>query len=80
MDNRLSQMFWNSHVKEVAHGMWEAAGRPEGDGKEFWYAAEEKIRLDNEEYDRNFRSLFQTDTTTEGHSLAMHYGESGLDW
>lgn len=30
-------------VRERAYLLWEAAGRPEGDGVEFWLRAEEEL-------------------------------------
>lgn len=30
-------------VRARAHELWEAAGRPEGDGVEFWYQAEREL-------------------------------------
>ena len=31
-------------IRDRAYELWEAAGRPEGDGVEFWYQAEHEIR------------------------------------
>lgn len=32
------------YLKEAAYYLWLDAGRPEGDGKEFWYKAEKIIK------------------------------------
>jgi DUF2934 family protein len=31
-------------IRERAHQLWEAAGKPEGRGEDFWYEAERQIR------------------------------------
>ena len=33
----------NDAIRTLAHLKWESAGCPEGDGAEFWYAAEREI-------------------------------------
>lgn len=33
-------------IEEVAYLAWEAAGRPEGDGRDFWLAAEARIKVE----------------------------------
>jgi hypothetical protein len=32
------------HIRTRAYELWEAAGRPEGDGAVFWYQAEQEFR------------------------------------
>jgi len=32
-----------TEIRELAYQKWEEAGRPEGDGKEFWTAAEQEV-------------------------------------
>jgi hypothetical protein len=33
-------------IEERAYHLWIEAGRPEGDGKEFWFEAEKQINED----------------------------------
>jgi len=33
-----------NQVRELAYSLWEEAGRPEGDGVQFWLQAEEKLK------------------------------------
>jgi len=32
-------------IRQRAHQLWEAAGRPEGREQEFWFEAERELRL-----------------------------------
>ncbi|HEX4612108.1 MAG TPA: DUF2934 domain-containing protein [Urbifossiella sp.] len=33
----------HEHIRTRAYQLWEAAGRPEGDGAEFWHRAEREL-------------------------------------
>ena len=33
----------DEQVRERAHQMWEQAGRPDGDGTEYWYRAQQEL-------------------------------------
>jgi hypothetical protein len=35
-------------VREQAYLLWEEAGRPEGDGAEFWFQAEQQLAASEE--------------------------------
>lgn len=33
----------DEEIRARAYGMWEQAGRPDGDGAEFWYRAQQEL-------------------------------------
>ncbi len=40
---KLAKFSYEIRKKEIAYFLWEQSGRPECDGKEFWYKAEKYL-------------------------------------
>lgn len=38
-------MITEDSVREKAYLLWEEAGKPEGDGSEFWFEAEKQLQI-----------------------------------
>lgn len=42
--SRNGQMVSDEEIRQRAHQLWEAAGKPSGDGFQFWIEAEQELR------------------------------------
>lgn len=55
LDERLPGCFWR--LNQRAYSLWEAAGSPPSDGKEFWYEAKKLIERETSHLGRFFENV-----------------------
>lgn len=45
-------------VREMAYGLWQEAGSPEGHDEHFWHLAEQGVKAEEKDYDQTLDDSF----------------------